>query len=468
METQNQLLKKLFKNKTPSARVLLSWACTAALTGLLVVRHELSVAETPNNLSVTADTLVVLDEMQISSSEAQTHVRSQVLADFDNRISDQFDIPQNMQDRVGFWFDIYTKYNSHKRVIHHSRYPWIIFDVIDVTPIIEAETPKFRWMRNQKADKVVEQELKQFKKSLSKIVKTGTIDAKNNYEVAIGKALTQLKGGLSKKARLALESIRVQTGQQNFFAAGLEISPIYLSGMEEIFAEHKLPTELTRLPFVESSFNHKAVSKVGASGIWQFMSYTAKNFLTVNDFIDERNSPIKASVAAAKLLKENHMILHRSWPLALSAWNHGPNGIRKAMKATGTRDLGKIVDSYNSKTFDFASSNFYAGFLAALYAEKYNELMFTDLKHQTPFDLHLAQLSRQIKTRDVLKLSGLTEESFLFYNPDLSKALKSNIQLPKGFRLIVDNPSRDALADYLSKTTLLVTEAKVAPQDIAL
>lgn len=465
METQSQLTNKLFKNKTLSTRTVLSWACTAALTGLIVAHQELSKAQDSKAIAIV-EPPVQLEALKIEQSEAQEHVRSQVLADFENRISDEFNIPENLHNRVGFWFDIYTKYNSHNRVIHHSRYPWIIFEVVDVTPIIMAESPKARWMRNQKADKFVEQEFKLFKKALLKIAKTGAINKQNTYEVAAQKALAPLKGALKKKARFAYDNIRVQTGQQDFFAAGLEVSPIYLSGMEEIFAEHKLPTELTRLPFVESSFNHKAVSKVGASGIWQFMSYTAKSFLTVNDFIDERNSPIKASVAAAKLLKENHMILHRSWPLAITAWNHGPNGIRKAMKATGTRDLGKIVDRYNSKTFDFASSNFYAEFLAALYAEKYHDLMYRDLKHQTPFDLHLAQLSKQMRVKTVLKLSKLSEDTFLFYNPDLKKALQRNTLLPKGFRLIVDNPSRDALAAHLNKNSQLVTEAKVPTTEL--
>jgi hypothetical protein len=81
--------------------------------------------------------------------------RSAILRDEENRIDDTFNISSDLHDRVGFWFDIYSRYDSHKRVIHHVHFPWIIFKVVDVEPIISASFPKFRWQRNQIADYVV-------------------------------------------------------------------------------------------------------------------------------------------------------------------------------------------------------------------------------------------------------------------------------------------------------------------------
>ena len=99
------------------------------------------------------------------------------------------------------------------------------------------------------------------------------------------------------------------------FEQAIKRSGRYLPLMESIFArEYNLPVELTRLPFVESSFNIRARSKVGASGIWQFMRSTGKLFLKINDGVDERNDPIRATEAAAKLLKMNFGSL-KSWPL---------------------------------------------------------------------------------------------------------------------------------------------------------
>jgi membrane-bound lytic murein transglycosylase D len=80
--------------------------------------------------------------------------------------------------------------------------------------------------------------------------------------------------------------------------------------------------------------------------------------------IDQRNSPFLATEAAAKILKNNHAVL-KSWPLAITAYNHGLNGMKRAVAQTGTRDLHTIVTSYESPSFGFASRNFYAEFVAA-------------------------------------------------------------------------------------------------------
>ena len=85
--------------------------------------------------------------------------RAAILADDDMRIDDAFAISPGLNERVGFWFDIYSRYDSHKRVIHHAHFPWIIFKVVDVEPIISSSFPKFRWQRNQIADDVVKKEL---------------------------------------------------------------------------------------------------------------------------------------------------------------------------------------------------------------------------------------------------------------------------------------------------------------------
>jgi membrane-bound lytic murein transglycosylase D len=256
--------------------------------------------------------------------------REQVLNDFENRIGDQFSIPENLRERVGFWFDVYTKYDEHRRIIHNSRHPWIIYKVVDVSSIILSDTPKRRWMRNQKADKFVDKEAEKIRAALKTVANKRDLSKLNEYERLVVDALKKLGPNVQKNARAAIGETRVQMGQKNFFEAGLEISPRYLGTMEKIFEKNKLPVELTRLPFVESSFNKHATSKVGAAGLWQFMGNTGRKFMIVNDAIDERRSPFKATEAAAKLLKENHMILSRSWPMAITAWNHGPGGIRKA------------------------------------------------------------------------------------------------------------------------------------------
>lgn len=442
----SKLIKFVSKRSTQGALGSL-----AALSLIVTLYNSVSFPEVIQEVKNLQQ--LVLNTEVLSKDPNIVYHKDEILNDYENRISDEFHVPEGLKSRVGFWFDIYTRYDSNKKVVHYSTYPWIIFDVIDISDIINSDTPKIRWMRNAKAEKFVDGELQNFREALNHLAKGKELDEENQYQVKISKALEVLPGNLKEKASAALKSIRIQTGQKNFFGKGLEISPLYLSGMEDVFRKYKLPTELTRIPFVESSFNHRAVSKVGASGIWQFMDYTGKSFLTVNEHIDERNSPFKATIAAAKLLKENHMILKRSWPLAITAWNHGPGGIRKAMKAAGSDDITEIINNYQSRTFDFASSNFYCEFLAALYAEKYHDQIFKDLNYEKTLDLHTVKLAKSISAKELLRRSGLAKEDFILYNPDLRKALDRNISIPSGFSLMLDTPARVTLRSLLTKDT---------------
>ncbi|XGC81492.1 lytic transglycosylase domain-containing protein [Bdellovibrio bacteriovorus] len=406
---------------------------------------------------------IILDGVVFSKDPDIVYNRDEILNDYENRISDEFTIPAGLRDRAGFWFDIYTRYDSMKKVVHHVEYPWIVFQVVDISDIINSPTPKARWMRNLKADDFVSNEVQNIREALKEMARTGR--AENELQESLATALEPLKGSLKEKAQAAAKNVRVQTGQKNFFAEGLEVSPIYLSGMEEIFREHKLPIELTRLPFVESSFNRHAVSKVGASGIWQFMDYTGKSFMIVNDHIDERNSPFKATVAAAKLLKENHMILKRSWPLAITAWNHGPGGMRKAMKGAESEDLAHIINNYNSTTFDFASSNFYCEFLGALYAQMYHKQIYKGLEYEKTLDLHKVKLARAISAKELLRRSKLAHEEFILFNPDLKKAVDRNASIPSGFTFIVDNKAMAELKSLITKDIRPLDGTKVSQVD---
>ena len=156
--------------------------------------------------------------------------------------------------------------------------------------------------------------------------------------------------------------MRCQVGQQDRFQAGLIRSGAYMDRMRAIFSAHGLPADLAFLPHVESSFNTNAYSKFGAAGMWQFTRSTGKRFMTVDYVLDERRDPIAAAHAAARLLKENHERLG-SWPLAITAYNHGAAGMQRAKAAHG--DYPGIFTSYKGRTFKFASRNFYSEFLAA-------------------------------------------------------------------------------------------------------
>src|SRR5690606_33234587 len=141
---------------------------------------------------------------------------------------------------------------------------------------------------------------------------------------------------------------------------------------------------LSRVPLVESSFNVKARSRVGASGIWQFMRYTGRRLLRINYAVDERNDPITATHAAARFLRMNYDIL-KKWPLAITAYNHGAAGVRRMVERYKTDDIVELADERHGR-FKFASANFYATFLAALEVEKNADRYFGKVTWDIPLE----------------------------------------------------------------------------------
>ena len=223
--------------------------------------------------------------------------------------------------------------------------------------------------------------------------------------------------GLAKLYRGDIK-LRVQTGLADEFLAAAATAQTYLPTMEQIFASNGVPTRLTRLPFVESMFNVKARSKVGASGIWQFMPQTARNYIFVNRLVDERNAPEKATRAAAVFLRGNYRELG-SWPLAITAYNHGKAGMANATRQLGTSDFATILNQYESPSFGFASRNFYAEFLAA--AKVYDRLL---RQHripppETPVATSSIVLKQPISIAQLIRVTGLRREVIAQLNPCL-------------------------------------------------
>ena len=191
-------------------------------------------------------------------------------------------------------------------------------------------------------------------------------------------------GAEGTPARLhdAVEDIRFQLGQSDRFRAGLIRSGAWETHIAETLANLGLPAELAVLPHVESSFNPAAYSKVGAAGLWQFMRSTGRRYMRIDGAVDDRLDPFRSTEAAAQLLAYNYRVLG-TWPLALTAYNHGSAGMRRAKEQLGTDDIVKIVRSYTSRTFGFASRNFYVSFLAALEIDRNPEKYFGSLQRES-------------------------------------------------------------------------------------
>lgn len=170
------------------------------------------------------------------------------------------------------------------------------------------------WLRRERALKHVSREKVKVIRRLRQLAKRKNFKRLKGIDRELYEALNEVPGQRRQVIRFASRNIRSQLGQKDFFVGGLKASGRYLPHMEKIFLEQGLPIELTRMPFVESSFNVKAESKVGASGIWQIMPRTGRAYLKVTHNIDERNSPLKATKAAARILRRYNRAL-KSCPL---------------------------------------------------------------------------------------------------------------------------------------------------------
>lgn len=344
------------------------------------------------------------------------------------KASQSFNTPQALKSRVNFWTKIYTTYTTNQTVIHDSNNLDIIYDVVNS----KGKSPRQR-------ERIVKNAKARYKKILLKLAKTRNTNKLSSEE----KRVRRLAKNNFYKLR---KSIRSQLGQADRFEEGLQRSGRYSAQMNKIFQKHGLPLDLTVLPHVESSFQIGAYSKFGAAGIWQFTRSTGRRFMTINYSIDQRRDPIIATESAARLLKNNYGALN-SWPLAITAYNHGLNGMKRAQKQYGN-DLAKIISRYRSRVFGFASKNFYCEFLAALHVVKNKKKYFPDLKTDPPFVYDTVTLDHYYDFNNLASRLNMAPEKMSELNPSLRPTvLNGEKRIPKGFELKVPHRTgRVALA----------------------
>ncbi len=266
-----------------------------------------------------------------------------------------FEEPEELESAIVFWVSIFTEYDRHEAVLHDRDHMNIIYGTFTL-PLAKNGKPDLRAGR-----KVATQKVAELEKRLHHLRKGNTPRDEEDSRL-----LGILGGPDSELLKQAPYRIRWQRGVANAFRDGLKRSEKWRSDIYDILDESGVPRELAALPFVESMFNPYARSSAGAAGLWQLMPATARGLgLKVSSKNDERLEPLKATRAAARMLKQNHKMLG-SWPLALTAYNHGPNGVRRAVKSVGSSDLMELIKHCKKKSFGFASKNFYAEFLAVL------------------------------------------------------------------------------------------------------
>ena len=335
--------------------------------------------------------------------------------------ADVFTIPENLKDNVAFWKKIYTEVSVKEGVVHHSEYPLIIYKSVTLGNL-----------RGRKRSRFIRQHFTEVKQWLRNIAaKQETQWTAKEQEIA---ELFRRYASI-EEVKSAVSRVRFQQGQRERFKKGLERSGAYLGYIFSVFQKHKIPQRIAYLPHVESSFNINAYSRVGAAGMWQFMRSTGRLFLTINYRVDERRDPFKATVAASKLLRKNYSEL-KSWPLAITAYNHGLVSMKRAVKVTGSRDLGVIIDKYKNRRFKFASKNFYGCFLAASEIAANPEKYFSGLTYHSPWHYNEIQLKNYFRPRTLSKHLGISEKQLEALNPSIRPIVfRRQLSIPRGYRL---------------------------------
>lgn len=340
-----------------------------------------------------------------------------------------FEIPKGMEKQVQFWIDIYSKYTTSQGVIHDSKNVDLVYGVIDFTDI-ENDPQISKFLKERHKQKKVDA----FKKTvIDTLMKLSTLSTPENLTSEEMRLWLYFGGKKSSEYVEAANSSRVrfQLGQKDRMQSAIYFSGRYLEDMESIFEKEGLPIELTRLVFVESSFNVLARSKVGASGLWQIMPYTAKPYKMISPVVDKRNHPLDSTRVSAKLLKMNFKMLE-SWPLAITGYNHGPAGVRKMTQKYNTRSIYELVRNVQSSvTFGFASRNFYSCFLAALEVERNASRYFNKVMWSKKLDAESFKLPNAIAYHDLKRWFGDDEKRLQVFNPHLTSLVRKGQAIPE-------------------------------------
>ncbi len=330
--------------------------------------------------------------------------------------------PAELEPDVRFWTRVYTEVTTNGGFVHDDRHLGVVYEVITFP---EALAPSERAKR-------VERAKDRYRAILKRLARGGpAADPEQEKRV---RALWP-ENMSARALEEAAERVRFQLGQADRFREGLIRAGAYEAHIAETLADMGLPAELAALPHVESSFNPAAYSHAGAAGLWQFMRSTGRRYLRIDAVVDERMDPYRSTVAAAQLLEFNYNLLG-TWPLALTAYNHGAAGMRRAKEKQRTGDIVTIIRKHHSRTFGFASRNYYVAFLAALEVERDAERYFGPLARQA-----------EVRTRDVAvpafvpvgaleRVFAIDRDMLRSLNPSLTSAVwDGDRYVPRGFLL---------------------------------
>jgi membrane-bound lytic murein transglycosylase D len=352
--------------------------------------------------------------------------------------------PPELERDVQFWIRVYSQVDTNSGFIHDEQNLGVVYETLH----FDANSASHERQR------VVEAAREHYAEALRRIANAGGPLSADDQRIH------DLWGTDASPARLleATEHIRFQLGQSDRFREGLRRSGAWEAHIAETLANMGLPAELAVLPHVESSFNPAAYSKVGAAGLWQFMRSTGRRYLHIDNTVDDRLDPFRSTQAAAQLLAYNYHLLG-TWPLALTAYNHGAEGVRRAKETLGTDNIVTIVRNYKGRTFGFASRNFYVSFLAALEIDHNPEKYFGNVEPNQEMKFQEVVMPAYVQLSSLEHVLKIGQQRLQALNPALLPVVwNGQRHVPKGYHLRLPIDGEKWTTESLS--------ARLAPREL--
>jgi membrane-bound lytic murein transglycosylase D len=355
-----------------------------------------------------------------------------------------FPQPPALDRDVNFWIRVYTEIGTNAGFLHDQYNLGVVYETIQFEPDLSA----------RQRERLVTAARD---RTIAALKRIGTANGPLSPE---DQHIRDMWGPGYTPARIlsAVEDIRFQLGQADRFREGLLRSGLWQAHIVQTLKDLGMPPELGVLPHVESSFNAAAYSKAGAAGLWQFMRSTGRRYMRIDSAVDDRMDPFRATEAAAQLLSFNYRLLG-TWPLALTAYNHGAEGMRRAKEQLGTDDIVKIVRDYHSPSFGFASRNYYVSFLAALTVDRNPEKYFGPVRKESEAKFQEVTMPGFVTVSALTHALHMSADELRRLNPALLPACwEGRRRVPQGYvlRLPLNGPpwTSELLARQLSPTDL--------------
>jgi membrane-bound lytic murein transglycosylase D len=354
--------------------------------------------------------------------------------------STNFPCPEELIPKIQFWIRTFQEFDQFHAIFHDAEYPEVVYSIVKSDYSCASS----------RAIGPVDQERKRIRTQLRSILAKSK-ETNASYTDEENALLLQTKKAVNFDLEKAAERVRCQNGIRDQFEQALARYHYYKDDIVQILKTANLPEEIQYLPFVESSYNPLAYSRVGAAGLWQIMPQTARLLgLKINASIDERMDPILATMAAAQYFNNSYENLGKAavsrgydlkdnflGPFVITSYNYGVGGMVNALSIHGV-DFMSTLNNYKGRAFRVAVKNFYASFLAAKHIVTHQKDYFPNIDLYKFPEHKLINVPQSMSAIKFAESFNVPIESLRELNPVLTKRVWSGVQpIPQAFPLKV-------------------------------